>query len=314
MKLKKPKFWDYKNPNIFALLLWPLSIVLKIIVNLKKNKKIKYRKIKTICIGNIYIGGTGKTSMAIKIKKILEKKKIKTCFIKKFYPNQIDEQTLLAKHGKTFIEKKRNKALEKAILENYDVAIFDDGLQDGSIYYDLTFVCFNSLNWIGNGFLLPAGPLREKLSKLKFYDNIFLNGNDENLNDIKNQIININPNINIFESKYTSLNIDSFNKNEKYLVFSGIGNHQTFINMLKKEKFNILESIEFPDHYDYTDEDLDKIFIKSKNLDAKIITTEKDYLRINQSKLKDIKFIKSELKIINEDKIIDIIMSKYAKN
>ena len=314
MKLKKPKFWDLKNPNILAFLLWPLSIFFKVIGKLKKRKKIKSKKIKTICLGNIYIGGTGKTSLAIKFKKILDKNNIKTCFIKKFYPNQIDEQRLLEKYGKLFTDKIRINALNRAISENYEVAIFDDGLQDDHVDYDLNFVCFNNLNWIGNGFIIPAGPLREDIKNLKYYDNVFLNGNNENLENIKKQIKNLNPKINIYESKYSILNSENFNKNENYLAFSGIGNHQTFINMLINEKFNILENLEFPDHYIYNDDDLNKIFIKSNKLNAKIITTEKDYLRIGKSKSNNIGFIKSEVKIIEENKIINTLINKNEKN
>ena len=314
MKLKKPKFWDKKKPNILVFLLWPLSIIYKIIIKLKSKKKIKLNSIKTICLGNIYVGGTGKTSLAIKIKKILDEKNIKACFIKKLHSNQIDEIKLLEIYGKTFVAKKRIEALNLAISENFDVAIFDDGLQDNSIEYDLTFVCFNNLNWIGNGFLIPAGPLRESINNLKFYKNVFLNGNDENLKDIKNFIKNINPKINIHESKYFPSNSGDFNKDEKYLTFSGIGNHKTFVNMLKKENFNILLDLEFPDHYNYSENNLNKIFTEANKLNAQIITTEKDYLRINHSKLEDIKFIKAELKIKNEDKLIEILMEKYVKN
>ncbi|MDC0856188.1 tetraacyldisaccharide 4'-kinase, partial [Candidatus Pelagibacter sp.] len=94
---------------------------------------------------------------------------------------------------------------------------------------------------------------------------------------------------------------------EKYLVFSGIGNHQTFINMLKNNNFNIVKDIEFPDHYNYKDNDLDKIIFKSKELNANILTTEKDYLRLNETYIKNIHFIKSELVIADENKLIKIL-------
>ena len=97
----------------------------------------------------------------------MDQEKIKTCFIKKDYKDQKDEQELLKKFGKTFINKSRVKALKNAINENYDLAIFDDGLQDGNISYDLSFVCFNKKNMIGNGRIIPAGPLRESLNHLK---------------------------------------------------------------------------------------------------------------------------------------------------
>jgi tetraacyldisaccharide 4'-kinase len=255
MKLKKPKFWDYKKPNLYAYLLLPLSIILSSISKLKSKPK-RNSKIKTICIGNIYIGGTGKTSLVIKIKEIFEKKNIKVCFIKKFYSDQADEQKLLSRNGPLFNSIKRIKSLNEAISKGYEVAIFDDGLQDFSINYNLQIVCFNNLNWIGNGFTLPAGPLRENIDNLKLYDNVFLNGNEESLIDIKNQIKKINPEININQGKYIPLNIDDFDKNHNYLVFSGIGNHKTFVNMLKNYKLKIIDDLEYPDHYQYSAKDL----------------------------------------------------------
>lgn len=309
MKLKKPKFWDYDKPNFLALLLWPLSIIYKVIFNLSNKKKIKINSIKTICIGNIYIGGTGKTSLAIKIKQILDQKNIRACFIKKQYADQIDEVKLLQNYGKIFVNKKRIEALKQAASENYEVAIFDDGLQDNSIEFDLIFVCFNKLNWIGNGLVIPAGPLREDINNLKLYNHVFLNGNEEKTEIEKNFIKKINPKTIIYESRYRPLNLEDFDKSEKYLVFSGIGNHKTFINMLKKKKFNILSDLEFPDHFYYKESDLNKIFLKAKKLNARIITTEKDYLRINQSLSKDIKFIKSELEIMDEDSLTRVLIN-----
>ena len=75
MKLKKPKFWDYKSPNIIAYILYPFSIFLKIITLFTNNVTPQKFKIKTICVGNIYIGGTGKTSLCIKVNEFLSKKK-----------------------------------------------------------------------------------------------------------------------------------------------------------------------------------------------------------------------------------------------
>ena len=192
--LKKPKFWDFKKPNIYSYLLLPFAFLLKIINSIKKKSNAENLKIKTICVGNIYIGGTGKTSLSIKINEILNKKKIKSCFIKKFYQNQIDEQKLLKSRGKLFLSSKRIDAINKAIDENYEIAILDDGLQDYSINYDISLICFNNLNWIGNGLTIPSGPLRESIDCLKKYEHIFLNGNLENLENIKKYIYYFNPN------------------------------------------------------------------------------------------------------------------------
>ena len=314
MKLKKPKFWDYKKPSFLSYLLLPFSIILGLIAKIKSKPKFSNSKIKTICVGNIYIGGTGKTSLAIKIKEILDKNNIKACFIKKFYPNQTDEQKLLSKNGTLFSNLKRITALNEAIAKGFEVAIFDDGLQDSSIKYDLEIVCFNNLNWIGNGLTLPSGPLRENINNLKSYENVFLNGNEESLIAIKEQIKKINPNININSGKYTPLNINEFDKNQSYLVFSGIGNHKTFIEMLKNNKLKIVSDLEYPDHYQYSKKDFDEIIINAKKYNAHIITTEKDYLRLENFNRNEIFYVKSSLDISDEESLTNKLIKLNEKN
>ncbi len=311
MNLKKPKFWDYRKPNIYSYLLLPISIVIQIIIFFKKNliKKKKFN-IRTVCIGNLYIGGTGKTSLSLKLNKILSKKKIRSCFIKKYYSNQLDEQKLLSNNAKLFTAKKRSRALSEAESENYQVAIFDDGLQDYSIEYNVNLVCFNNFNWIGNGMTIPSGPLRESLNNIKKYNHVFLNGNDENLSDIKSKILNINPSINIHVGKYVPINLKDFNLNNNYLAFSGIGNHKTFISTIKNNGINVIRDIEFSDHYNFKSEDIDKILDLSKKLNCKIITTEKDYLRLKNNNIDEIKYVKIELHIVDEDKLINAIINQ----
>ena len=307
MNIKKPNFWDQKTPNLFAYLLLPIALIIKIFIYFKKKPNNSKMNIKTICIGNFYIGGTGKTSLCIKINQILEKRKIKSCFIKKFYKNQADEQKLLENNGKLFLSLTRKEAIQNAINENYEVAILDDGIQDKSITYDLSFICFNNINWIGNGMTIPAGPLREDINNLKNYDHVFLNGNLENLDEIKTQILKINSKINIHLGKYEITNLNEFQKENDYLVFSGIGNHSTFIAMLKEHGFKIKKDFEFSDHYQYSEKDLNKIISEAELLNCKIITTEKDFLRLNGKNDSKIKFIKSELNIIDEEKLIKSI-------
>jgi len=308
MKFKKPKFWDLKKPNIYSYILLPIAFLIQIFAYFKKKTKINDFKIKTICVGNIYVGGTGKTSLCIKINEILKKKNIRSCFIKKFYKDQLDEQKILKKRGQVFSSKVRVDSIKQAEHENYEVAIIDDGLQDSSINYDKSIVCFNNINWIGNGMVIPSGPLREKLFNIRNYDCIFLNGNLENLETIKKEIITVHSKANIYIGQYKILNIDEINLSDNYFAFSGIGNHKTFLSTLKEHKINVMEDLEFPDHYEYTNKDLDKIITLSKKFNSKVITTEKDYLRIDNQIKKEIQFVKSELIIIDEEKFIKEII------
>jgi len=311
MKLRKPKFWDYKKPNLISYILYPISYILQLISLLIKKFKTteNFNDLKKICIGNIYLGGTGKTSLSLEIFNILRKKNKKVCFIKKYYPNQFDEQKILENCGKLFKKKSRKKSIEDAIKENYEFAVFDDGLQDFSIHYDLSIVCFNNINWIGNGLTIPSGPLRESLDCLKKYKHIFINGNLENSETIEKELLNINPKIKIHFGKYIPLNLKEFDLKKKYIIFSGIGNHQTFVSMLKINGFNVIKDIEFPDHYEYSQSDLDEIIHLSEKNDYEIITTEKDFFRLENLKSAKINFIKSKLKIINEEKLVNDIMN-----
>ncbi len=308
MNLKKPKFWDIKKPNFYAYLLFPIAYLIIISKKLFKTSNKKKFRIKTICVGNFYLGGTGKTSLCIKINKLLNRRNIKSCFIKKFYKNQTDEQKLLENNGKLFLSSKRIEALGKAESQNYDIAILDDGLQDKTIDYNLSIVCFNNINWIGNGMTIPAGPLRENINNIKNYNHIFLNGNLENVDILIKEIHKINSNIDIHLGKYEPSNINEFNKNTKYFVFSGIGNHKTFVSMIKKYNLYVLKDLEFPDHYNYTKNDIDKIIHEANNLNCEIITTEKDFLRLNNFNENKIKVMKTELKIIDEDKFLNLII------
>ena len=221
---------------------------------------------------------------------------------------------MLSKKGSLFTSTKRVIALDDAISKGFEFAIFDDGLQDHSINYDMEIVCFNNLNWIGNGLTLPSGPLRENINNLKFYENIFLNGNEENLFDIKDQIKKINPNITINQGKYIPLNIDDFDKNKNYLAFSGIGNHKTFIDMLRNNKLKIIDDLEYPDHYQYSKKDFYEIVNKAKKQRAKIITTEKDYLRLDSFDKTEILFIESNLEILNEKNFIKTLIDLNENN
>ena len=120
--------------------------------------------------------------------------------------------------------------------------------------------------------------------------------------------MSINPDINIHIGKYEPLNPEEFEKDINYLAFSGIGNHNTFIGMLKNYGFNIIEDIEFPDHHDYTNKEVDKILKRAIDLDCKVITTEKDYFRLENKNTNKIIYIKFKLKIIDEEKLIKTII------
>lgn len=308
MIFKKPYFWDLPKPSIISYLLIPFSIPIVLRNFLFKFlKKKKSSKIKTVCVGNIYLGGTGKTPLTIKIFEILKKLKLNIATVKKNYTNQKDEQLLLNKKTSLIIAKSRKKAIKQGLDKNLDFLLFDDGLQELRIEFDFKFVCFKSKNWIGNGQLIPAGPMREKISSLKRFDAVFLNGYSNNLDLIESQIKKINSNIKIFRTFYKIPNIEKYNLKSKYLIFSGIGNPSDFREILFENKFDVAKEMIFPDHYEYGHKDFEKIINNAKKANLIILTTEKDYMKVPERFRKEIKFLLIDLVIQNESELVKLL-------
>ncbi len=310
MNINKPKFWDLSKPNFLAYTLLPLTLFIKISNFFLGLKKIEKNKTKSICVGNIYIGGTGKTPTSIKIYKLLKKIGYKPAIGKKFYENQLDETTVIKNYTKVIVNKSRKNILNKAKQNKKNVIIFDDGLQDKNVSYNLQIVCFDSSSLIGNGLLIPAGPLREKLESLAKYDCVIFKGNNLNNKKFVNEIKRINNNIKIFSSFIKIKNINTINKSRKNLIFSGIGNPINFKKLLLKNKINISKEIIFADHHKYNENDIIKIkeFAKKKNL--QIITTEKDFVKLSKKQRKNINVLKIEIELKKEKKFINFLKSK----
>ncbi len=306
MNFKKPKFWDQSSISFWSILLFPFSLVFllaSLIIKISKNQK-KF-SIPIICIGNIYVGGTGKTPLTSEIFKILKSSGKNPGFIKKSYSYLSDEMTMLKKIGKVFYEKNRIHAIKKLILEGYDVAVLDDGFQDFTVKKDLSILCFNSKQLIGNGLLIPSGPLRESFDSILRANCIVING-DKNL-EFENKIKKIfKKEIKIFYSKYKIKNIENL-QNKEIIAFAGIGNPSNFFDLLKENNLNLKKTYSFPDHHFYSQKDFDKII--GDNV-SKIVTTEKDYYRMNDEQKKNCYCVLVDLEIENKDEFINLIKSK----
>ena len=180
-------------------------------------------------------------------------------------------------------------------------------MQDKSLNYDISIACFNSSDLIGNGLIIPAGPLREKISNISNYDIAFLNGEKIN-NKFEKRLKQLNPNLKIFRARYVPKNLKSFKYRESFLMFSGIGNPAEFNKTLNKYNFNIKKIITFPDHYKYKNSDIIEIKKIARSNKLKIITSEKDYYRLSKSQKKNIQYLKIELKIEKENEFKNFLL------
>ena len=162
-------------------------------------------------------------------------------------------------------------------------------------------MCFNNNRQIGNGQVLPAGPLRETLSALKTANIIMVNG-EKNF-EFELKLKKYNNKLKFFYFSYNLKKIDEF-KNRKLIAFAGIGNSINFFNTLKDNRLNVIKEITFPDHYDYSDNDLENLLKTESQNKAKLITTEKDFLRMNPLKRRRFGFVPINVNIKNENELM----------
>jgi tetraacyldisaccharide 4'-kinase len=303
MKVYKPKFWDSREFSVWPYFFFPITLIINLI-NLLKFKYSKKEKfdIPIILVGNIYLGGTGKTPLCIEIFEILKSLQLNPAFIKKHHGKYADETKLLENIGKVFSNKRRSEAMKSLISNNFKVAIFDDGFQDPGVKSDISIICFNEKQWIGNGFVIPSGPLREKLNALNRCNYVFINGN-QNL-EFEKTINKFNPEIKVFYTQYKLINLDDI-INRKILAFAGIGNPENFFDLLKNNNVEIVETLKFPDHYNFKKIDITNLNKRAGELNACLVTTEKDYLRLSNEDKKNIKYLKFELLIDKKKEFIN---------
>ena len=294
---------------------------------------------KVISVGNITLGGTGKTSLVEYIAKYLKEKGHKVAILTRGYKRKIntmgDEPSMLAMNLKDVVvtvDTNRIMAAKKAIKDySIDSVILDDGFQQWKIKKGLEIVTIDATNPFGNRYLLPRGILREPLSSLRRADIFVLTKTNLNpdIIDLKYFLEQINPKAIIFTAEHRPIGFYEINQNNVLLdrntlkgktvtLISGIGDPDSFENLIVSMGINIGLSFRFPDHYNYTQKDLAKISTASreKNIDT-IVTTEKDAVRLYNLQLKtynlQLLILRIELVITkDEEKFQHRLLSLYS--
>ena len=305
MTMIKPKFWD-KEIGLISILLLPFSLIVLFLIFLKRNfTKNNTFNIPVICVGNIYIGGTGKTPMSIFLSKELVRLGKKPVIIRKFYKEHTDEHDLIKNSFESLIlNSKRPAGIKEAIKSGYDVAVLDDGFQDYSIKKNLNIVCFNQNQLIGNGLVLPAGPLRESLDSLTNADIIIVNGQrDKNFEE---KILKINNDLKIFYSRYKAENLNEL-KDKRLFALAGIGNPENFFQLIENNNLIIEKKFIFPDHYKFSKSEIQNIIFEAERCSCEIVMTEKDYFKIKDFNLKNINYLKVSLVLDEQENLFSMV-------
>ena len=323
--MHQPKFW--KNKNLLSDTFLPFSLIYLILGGIKNFFEKNYKsKLSIICIGNLTIGGSGKTPTVIYVSNLLKKLNYNTVVLLKGYKGKLkgpvkivpsynsldtgDEAILHSKINETWISNNRYKAVE--LIENRDkeknLIIMDDGLQSQSVHKNLNIAVFNGEEGIGNGRIIPAGPMREGLiTGLKKINLVIIIGKDEK--NIAAKIKKVKQNIKIFYASFQGYP-EIINKldSKNIFAFAGIGFPSKFYNLLKYNNLNVIKTKDFADHQRFNNRQLNELIKESQRLKTDLVTTEKDYVKIAEmnGKIKEhIQPFPIKLKMENEKIFID---------
>lgn len=316
--IKTPKFWTSNSliSKVISGLLTPLSWLYYLGFKAHRffNRPSK-SQVKTICIGNLTAGGSGKTPTAITIGKLLKKNNINFAYLSRGYkgssrdfkeilPNSNplksgDEPILLSKIAPTFTSKNRIKGL-KQLSKKYELIIIDDGMQNPHINYDKKILVVDSKIGFGNQKLLPAGPLRESLkSGIKKADLIIMIGSSQEL--IKT--IKHYSDTKIIQANIKALNLKEF-MNHRLIAFCGLAYPEKFFSFLRASNLDLIKTKSFADHHLYSNDQLDDLIQLAKDKKAKLITTKKDWIRMPKQYQEKISYLDIELELSDQQSIL----------
>lgn len=288
--MKTPWWFLHKTPIAFLLLpvSWVYYLISRIVFLFRKFRQYKSRR-PIICIGNIFAGGVGKTPIVLEIATFLDAPVVMRGYKKSAKTGNVgDEAAMLTRHGLQVHvgDRKSNLILLNKQLSEHSPIVMDDGYQNSGIKKDISVLVFDEALGFGNGFLLPAGPLREPKRAVKKADAVIIIKNKKPRKNFK-----IPENIPVFYAETKT--ISPYEDIDKLFAFSGIGYPKKFFNSLN----NLVGKKAFADHYQYTEEDIKKLIELSERKNAKLITTEKDWVRLPDWAKEKIKYASLEMKI-----------------
>jgi len=318
--LKAPKFWYQKKDTYLSNSLYPFSLLFRFGTKIRNFISVSQKStLPIICVGNIVVGGAGKTPVALKIGKLLIEAGYNPHFISKGYAGLIktstlvkswhsaksvgDESILLSKVAPTWIGNNRIYSAKLAKKAGSDCLVMDDGFQNPSIQKDYSIIVINEAQEFGNKRVMPSGPLRESITRgLSRTNLVIVIGNTSN-----DLIKTVPDNVSIIEAKFEIKKEHKIIKGQNIVAFAGIAYPEKFFQSLKEEGANIVKKISFSDHYIYTENDLLDLVETANKTKSILVSTQKDYVRIPNSYRSLVNTLEGEIVFENEELLIKIL-------
>ena len=309
--MKAPKFWKRGSRMHIPRLLSPFAFFYHGITILKGFcSNPKSINVPVICVGNIVVGGAGKTPTAIAISKLLSEKGENPYFLCRGYGGNLkgpirvdttihnsksvgDEALLLALRAPTWVSRNRLAGAIAASRDGASIIIMDDGHQNQTIKKDLSLIVIDNEFGFGNYKLLPAGPLRETLKGgISRADAAVFIGSEE----FHDQNMLSDKNLPLIRAEFVPDLAAHKLRDKAVVAFAGIGWPEKFFNTLRSLECHLLNTYSFPDHHQYTPNEIMNLVEKAAELNADLVTTEKDWMRLDIDSRSMVKVVSGEIK------------------
>jgi len=289
--MRAPEFWSGEGvgARFTAAALSPLGALYGFSVHLKRLRARPYRaKARVLCVGNLTAGGSGKTPVAIAMARMLIARGKEIAFLTRGYGGSLegpvvveqrhsaaevgDEALLLASVAPTIVARDRAAGAKVADEMSIDVVVMDDGFQNFQLQKDLSLLVVDAAFGFGNGRLIPAGPLREEPAQgLARADAVVLMGDGARAIPFSGPVL---------KAELMPVAPEALHR-QPVFAFAGIGRPGKFFAMLNATGARVLGSQSFPDHHRFSTPDLSLLKTTAEKLGAKLVTTEKDYVRLD---------------------------------
>ena len=315
--MQAPKFW-YQKAALAAWALSPLGWIYGCTTAARVKKRGLHAQVPVICVGNLNIGGTGKTPFVSDLAQRLLGAQI----VSRGYGGRVtgpvlvdltrhtaadvgDEPLLLAAFAPTWVAKNRAAAVEAAQASGARVILMDDGFQNATVSKDLSILVVDAKRGFGNGFCLPAGPLREPISAgLKRADLLVLIGTPlDGATFLQRYEITI---------PYVQANLQPLAtgitwQGARVMAFAGIGHPEKFFTSLRDVGANIIDSQALDDHQPLTESLMVRLSARAKAASAQLVTTEKDAVRLPKSWQGQVLTLPVRLQFLDEEPLSKVL-------
>jgi tetraacyldisaccharide 4'-kinase len=292
--MRAPEFWDRRDSlsRLAIATLAPIGLLYGATLRWKaRNARPYHAAVPVICVGNITAGGSGKTPIALAIADAIIARGGNPYFLTRGYGGRLsgpivvgkehtaldvgDEPLILSGRAATVVSRDRRVGAALAVQRGADFIVMDDGFQNFSITKDLSIVVVDGEAGFGNGHVLPAGPLREPVGEgLKRADVVIVMGpGSPSLAGYSGPLL-----------RAITMPVSSGDwSGRRVVAFAGIGRPAKFFCSLQAQGTEVVEMVAFPDHHAYGVGEIAELKRKARDQNAQLVTTEKDYVRLEVS-------------------------------